>query len=436
MPTTYYVHLDGNDTNPGTTPDQPWRSLERVSTARYGAGDRILLAGGQTFRGSLVWQQENCEAATADAPISLGSYGEGRATIEADGGPGVYIENCGGIEVADLVVTGNQSGLHSGIAFYTDLPGDAKLEHLRIDNTEVHGFGDSGISIGASNGLTGYRDVRLTRNVVRGNLRAGISVWGYFASDLIGHAHADFYIAHNTAHSNPGDADFLDNHSGNGIVIGGVDGALMEHNVAYNNGGDNVNRGGGPVGIWAWDCNDVTIQHNEAWGNRTGNTADGGGFDLDGGCTNSVMQHNYSHDNDGAGYLMGQFEGSRPMRNNIIRHNVSFNDGRNNGYGGIHLFRLDGLFEGAEIHDNVVIMQPAAVGQPAAFKSYNDDIHGVDVYSNTFITTDGARLIDLTPGNDITFRDNAYRTSGGQFAAFDGERGYESLDGWRAAANE
>ena len=33
----------------------------------------------------------------------------------------------------------------------------------------------------------------------------------------------------------------------------------------------------GPIGIWTWDSNRVVIEHNEAWGNRSG-TRDGGGF--------------------------------------------------------------------------------------------------------------------------------------------------------------
>ena len=59
---------------------------------------------------------------------------------------------------------------------------------------------------------------------------------------------------------------------------------------------------------------------------------------LDGGVRNSIVQYNYSHDNDGAGYLLAQFEGGRAFYNNVIRYNVSENDGQKNSYGGIHLW--------------------------------------------------------------------------------------------------
>ena len=43
---------------------------------------------------------------------------------------------------------------------------------------------------------------------------------------------------------------------------------------------------------------------------------DGVGFDFDGGVTNSVMQYNYSHDNDAAGFLRAQYAfAPQPMKN-------------------------------------------------------------------------------------------------------------------------
>ena len=82
---------------------------------------------------------------------------------------------------------------------------------------------------------------------------------------------------------------------------------------------------GGPVGIWVWDANNALIQNNESHHNRTGSTADGGGFDFDGGVTNSVMQYNYSHDNAGPGYGVYQFRGEA-LNGFTVRYNVSAND--------------------------------------------------------------------------------------------------------------
>ncbi|MCP5097217.1 MAG: right-handed parallel beta-helix repeat-containing protein, partial [Chloroflexi bacterium] len=243
--------------------------------------------------------------------------------------------NCDYIEVTNLVFTGsgsNNSG--AGVFFYTDLPGNVKLDHIVIDHVEATGF-EYGIRVGAWNGQTGFRNGRITNNQVHHNIRTGINIFGIFNNSLVG-AHEDFYIANNVAHHNLGDPTDTASHSGNGIVIGGVQDVVIEHNTAYENGGLNPNFGGGPVGIWAYDCNRITIQFNESYSNHTGpNAVDGGGFDLDQGCSNSVMQYNFSHNNDGAGFLVWQNSGGKPMSNNVVRYNISENDGRHGNYGGI-----------------------------------------------------------------------------------------------------
>lgn len=82
------------------------------------------------------------------------------------------------------------------------------------------------------------------------------------------------------------------------------------------------------AGIWAWDSNNILLQFNESYANRTIGV-DGDGFDFDGGVTNSVMQYNYSHDNDAAGFLLAQYAfAPQAMKNIVIRYNISENDCR------------------------------------------------------------------------------------------------------------
>jgi hypothetical protein len=101
---------------------------------------------------------------------------------------------------------------------------------------------------------------------------------------------------------------------------------VIERSIAHHNGEFNDHEGGGGFGIWAWDSDRVTIQFSESYDNKTG-TSDGGGFDLDGGVTRSVMQFNYSHGNQGAGYGAFQFAYARPYSDNLIQYNISQNDG-------------------------------------------------------------------------------------------------------------
>ena len=169
---------------------------------------------------------------------------------------------------------------------------------------------------------------------------------------------------------------------------------------------------GGPVGIWTWDSNRVVIQYNESHHNRTGSPKDGGGFDLDGGVQNSIVQYNYSHNNDGAGYLLAQFEGAKPFHNNIIRYNLSKNDGRKNSYGGIHLWSTgsnDGIRDTA-IYQNTISTSKSDTSNPAAVDCITEGIHNIRIYNNTFITDGYTPLIRGEDNTEVSFENNTCTT--------------------------
>ena len=66
---------------------------------------------------------------------------------------------------------------------------------------------------------------------------------------------------------------------------------LIEYCTATNNGWDMPRTGNGPVGIWAYESDSVLIQRCIAYRNKTQKgAADGGGFDFDGGMTNSIIR--------------------------------------------------------------------------------------------------------------------------------------------------
>ena len=436
----YYVSPSGDDAHPGTSPGLAWRSIERANEATLQPGAQLLFEGGQRYQGSLVFDAQ--DQGTSAEPIRVGTYGAGRATLEAGDGKGIVVYNTAGIEVSgfDVVGSGLETNVEDGVIAYVDLPGDVKLEHLIFDDLDVSGFGKSGVVVGADNGNSGFRGVRITKTRSHDNGLAGITVYGAWSQNPTGYAMEDVYIGHCVVHGNSGVAG-SSSHSGNGIVIGGVDGGVIERSVAYNNGWRNT-AVGGPIGIWAWDSNDITIQYNESYGNRTDSRADGGGFDLDGGVTNSVMQYNYSHDNDGAGFLLAQFSGaSRPFANNIVRYNVSQNDGRRNGYGGIHLWtasseNANNPVRDISIYGNTVFMAPSSSGSPAPLR-----IHGgtrtvdVQIHNNLFVTTGGVPLAIIPSGQDnLLVHHNGYWPSGDTFKIVYEGKTYNSLQAFRDAS--
>ena len=66
---------------------------------------------------------------------------------------------------------------------------------------------------------------------------------------------------------------------------------LIEYCTATNNGWDMPRTGNGPVGIWAYESDSVLIQRCIAYRNKTQKgAADGGGYNFDGGMTNSIIR--------------------------------------------------------------------------------------------------------------------------------------------------
>lgn len=406
--TTYYLSPAGDDAADGTTPATAWRTLKRATVAKLAPGDAVLLEGGRRFDGPL--ELDTDDAGTPARPVTVSSYGTGRATIVAGDGDGIRVRNTMGVCIRDLTVIGSGLDVNtgSGVVFENALRGDVKLPHIRIERVESSGFGRYGVLIDGNRRKSGFRDVRLASVEAHDNALGGIVVNGEFLPTIRGYTHADVTVADSAAYRNPGISNPSRQHTGNGIVLSDVDGAVIERCRAFGNGGRSESLEGGPVGIWVWDANAVIIRHNEAFDNRTAGPKDGGGFDLDGGVTNSVMHDNLSHGNDGAGYLLAQFPGARRFAGNVVRNNVSRDDGRKNGYGGIHLW---GYFGDCDIRGNTVSVSPAASGIPAAvvFDAEGTFVTRVRFECNRLSTTGGLPLIDVrSPQGNVTFDGKPY----------------------------
>ena len=97
-------------------------------------------------------------------------------------------------------------------------------------------------------------------------------------------SHMNISIKDCLAYGNRGDPNYTDNHSGSGIIISGTTGGTVTNCTAHSNGDLNNSNGGGPVGIWTWNADNIVISHCLAYNNSCGTGKhDGGGFDIDGG---------------------------------------------------------------------------------------------------------------------------------------------------------
>ncbi len=411
------MNLLGDDSNTGSSETQPWRSIDRVNAAQLLPDDSVWFRADQTFSGNLCLTDVRQSSRHTPSVVTIGSYGSGRATIDAGSGAGFIAKNRGGLHLVNLnfVGAGASKNTSSGILFINTLPGNVKFADIRIHRVDVSGFKYSGINLVAQPtdmSWSGFRDVTITNTTSHDNGDAGISCIGAWNPDQKGYAHANFYLGNCSAYRNAG-IPGKGSHSGSGIVLAQVDGAIIEYCRAYENGSLNDYEGGGPVGIWAWDANRVVIQFNESHHNRTGSSKDGAGFDLDGGVTNSVVQYNHSHDNDGAGYLLAQFEGARPFYGNVLRYNLSVNDGRRNRYGGIHLWSTgaNGGITDTTVYANRIYTAQSAHGNPAAVDCSSKAIRNICFYNNCFQTDGKAILVRGETNRNAVFEGNSFGTN-------------------------
>ncbi len=345
VPATYYVSPTGNDAAAGTAA-APWKTIAKANTITLAPGDSLLFQGGATFAGTL---RPRGTGGTAAAPITIGSYGTGQATIVAGTDFGIYAYNCGGLHIDNLAVVGTssataESAMQDGIRLECNAA-VTTFAPVSVTRCDVSGFYRSGVMVLQDLPNTAFAASAITGNNLHGNGFSGVYTWGPDTGRL-----ANLYVAANAVHDNAGDGTRTC--SGNGIVISGTTGAVVERNVAYANGVG----GKGGCGIWGYSSDHLTIQYNVSAHNRTV-AQDGDGFDLDDGTSNSVLQYNVASDNDGAGLLMCQWHDVAAFTGNVIRYNVSSGDGRKNGYAGVQLW---GRISNCQVYNNTLLIVPSA----------------------------------------------------------------------------
>jgi Right handed beta helix region len=410
---TYYISQNGDDHNPGTI-NKPFRSLQKMNSMNLKAGDKVFLRGGEVFLGTLTLMQNG----TLENPILISSYDNEKENAIIDGGnKEAIIVHGNHFQLNNLTVKGGgrkTGNTTSGISLI-------EASHGIVENIRAEGFQKSGIQ------LTSCGNIDLKNVYAVNNGFSGIYVIGTKEKRS-----RNILVKDCRAENNPGDPTILNNHSGNGILVGWSDTVLIDHCAATNNGWDMPWDGNGPVGIWAYESNNVIIQYCISYQNKTAKGAkDGGGFDFDGGITNSLIQYCLSYENDGAGYGLFQYGGASLWFNNVVRYCVSVNDAKSTaGAGGIFIWNgsQDSVqLADCDIYNNVVYSTHA----PAVQFEPTSPHKNFSFFNNIFI---GSGTIVNGPASGEKFLANVWwKTENNKHITF---REYEDLLKWSVASGQ
>lgn len=328
--TNYYIDSEsGDDTNSGMSPDRPWKSLEKVSAVELIPGDSVLLKRGIKFNGQL----ELSAHGTADDPIVIGAYSEGPDPCISAPDSSLYtlaIRNSDYVTVENLEIvnTGSERlARRTGVLVESENYGISHniiLKSLYVHDVNgsliKHDGGGSAILIrnrwdkdsiaSAFDGLTIEDCVirRCERNALIWSAPYNRKNWCLSTNTV---------VRGNLIEKVPGD----------GIVPIGCDGAIVEYNL-MRNCPMTLPDGEAAAGIWPWSCDNTIIRFNEASDHKA--PWDGQGFDSDFNCTNTHIEYNYSHDNDGGFILICNY-GDDTTTNignigSVIRYNISYGD--------------------------------------------------------------------------------------------------------------
>jgi len=417
---TYYVNSNkGNDNNNGRSASKAWASTYKVNQQTFKSGDKILFKAGTLYSGAL----EPKGSGKPNSPIVIDSYGEGKKPeIHGHGWKQhtLLLHNVEYWEVNNLALTNHGKKTRAGRrGVIVSAENIGELHHIVLNNLTIsHVNGALAKKEGAGSGIliknngryrkpSRFIDLQILNNHIHHTARNGINFHG-IASRKNWYPSLNVVVKGNLIEQVPGD----------GIVVIGTDGALIEGNL-LRNFPDTLPVGDAAAGIWPWSADNTIIQYNEVSGHKA--KWDGQGFDSDFNTIGTIIQHNYSHDNHG-GFLLVCSKGSTYKQDNnigtiktIVRGNVSINDGirPNPTHKGIFspTFHLSGPIEDTHIYDNIIIIPKKTEGVDNALV----DIDNWDgpwpmntVFENNQIYFEDEIQIRLKEKKNVFFKNNTF----------------------------
>lgn len=333
----YYVHSTlGSDLNSGLSKSFPLKTLSGISKLKLLPGDRILLASGQLYPGSLNLINQK---GTDQSPIIITSivWNVNDSTDPAiidfkNHDNGILIEDSSFIEISNIKLTGNgyikeDKNLKMRCGILLTAKSSKLIEHILIKNILIHevfyenpGFIRGKEEIKTANGNQRYGwGIRLINNKPE-SIIGNIKIENCHINSV---SHTGIKLTGNNKNIKKVQLlnNKIENTGGPGIQMSEVESVYVAKNsISHSGCNDDSRKWGRGSGLWTWGSSNVLIEKNEfLYANGPGDSA---GAHIDYNCDNIVLQYNISAYNAG-----GFCEILGNNYNCIYRYNISINDG-------------------------------------------------------------------------------------------------------------
>lgn len=365
--TTYYVDsIAGSDANDGHTPLTAWKTITKVNSITFSAGDSILFLSGCSWSGITL---HPLGSGVSGNPIVISSYGTGNLplingnTATSPNENAVFLYNQDYVTISNLEITNDHhieaakdSSLKKGV--YVLASNYGTMHGITLQNLVIHNVlgsynkdvntGGIFCNISGSGKITTFDSLLIDHCKVYNVDLTGISnesSWAYLRSikNDSGWYPSTHLVIQNCE---------VDSIGGNSIIVRAAANPIVQYCKVYKGSWRYTGNS-----IFAFNCDDATFQYNEVSFNKfnTGDR-DASAYDADYRCHRTVFQYNYSHDNDGGAFVVvcdpnyaNTFDDSC-----VIRYNISQNDAHKAGGKEGAAFRIDGLVTNTLIYNNTI----------------------------------------------------------------------------------
>ncbi len=389
-----------------------------------GPGDELLFRAGDIFRGAL---HHSALSGEAGAPVTVGRFGDGpRPVLDGDGAYAtVWLENPSHIAVQALEIT-NAAGSYG---IYIEGRDAGRLCDITIQDVDIHDVFAAGMELPISEHYGSIGHVYKYMGGIHACIKAGGEpTWwdGFTVRRSYIHDLASCGVSMDSAYRlrrAEGGSDvypslnvviednIVRDIAKDGAIIKEVDGAVIQHNQVSRTGTVSTSNG-----LWYYDSRRSVIRRNQGYGCLAPMGNDGGPFSIDNDCQDCEIVENYSHDNEGPGFMLfGRWGTGKGC---VARGNVSYNDNGADASlpsyspekGGWGSFAVIGPGSEMLVEDNVIVAGPNTTnvlahhdwgGRPVDVRYRGNRFCGAGAAALGSDVTQGARFEDDNVFEDV-----------------------------------